>query len=235
MFEYAVAIGETTLLGREDSVFAPLGIEQMHAGYDILGLGSVCAYVLHGGRAHGARDERQILRAPQPALHAPRHEVIPLHGSSRLDRHRLVILREDVYAANVGFEQRAVEITREQYVIAAAENVKFSESALGGKNMVEILRGVEHDEPPRLLVSVETVKPAQRMFLKFPYHALLFLGFTLLVDLAEQLLDGPLQLLVAPLNYLFGRVGHLHVGFQLGVFEIAAVVETIPDDGYAEH
>ncbi len=204
MFEYAVAIGETTLLGREDSVFAPLGIEQMHAGYDILGLGAVCAYVLHGGRAHGARDERQILRAPQPALHAPRHEVVPLHGGSRLDRHRLVILREDVYAANVGFEQRAVEITREQYVIAAAENVKFSESALGGENMVEILRGVEHDEPPRLLVGVETVKPAQRMFLKFPYHALFFLCFTLLVDLAEQLLNGFFQLLVAPLNYLFG-------------------------------
>ena len=54
------------------------------------------------------------------------------------------------------------------------------------------------------------------------------------VDLAQELADGHLKLLVTALDEFLGLVAHLEVGLQLRVLQIVAVAGAVSDDRYAE-
>ena len=120
LLEERVAVAVAALLAGEFHFLALLQVEADHAGDQVLDLNAVGADVLHGGGAHLARDEREILRAPEAVAAGFRHEMVPDHAGA--DHHGdLFEAHVDVFdELDVRVQDRAREVPGEEEVAPRA-------------------------------------------------------------------------------------------------------------------
>ena len=176
MFEDALAVAEGTMFPREDQRVACIRAKHLDALDRIFRLCAVSPDVLHRRRPDLARDEREVLDAPQVAFDGPRHQVVPLdarfgthgHGVGRLG-HGVGRLGHDVDRRGARGQQHTVEILREENVVAPRQHRPFRGRPLPEKGG-QVVRRFELDEPRGPLPHVETVAAGEVDVIKIPNH-----------------------------------------------------------------
>ena len=169
MLEEALAVAEAAVRGIHHQHVARLDAEHLDALERILHLAAVGPDVLHRRGPRLAGNEREVLQAPEPPLDAPGHQRVPLDArlDAQPDRAALLAERRDALAHRA--EEHPLVVTREEYVVAAAEDVPLTRRA-GGEEFAQLVRRLEFNQTGSRLRDVETVAVAQVDMLKFSNH-----------------------------------------------------------------
>ena len=121
VFESAVAIAIAAFLGGEMSDLARLQVHRVYEEDEVLGFGAVGTDVLHGARAHFARDERQILEPIPMTINGILNPVVPRDACADAHVDVVAFVGCHVDFPHVRMQDRPVEISQEQQVGAAAD------------------------------------------------------------------------------------------------------------------
>lgn len=106
---------------------------------------------------------------PQSALYGPLHQVVPFDPGVGAHVYRAPLFAEQGDPLRDGGQQQPVVVLCEKYVVAAAQDAPaVGDSA--AENRVQILLGLEFDEPGGVLLDAETVASAQAGLVKFSDH-----------------------------------------------------------------
>jgi len=84
VLEHRVAVTETTLRGIQRENAAVLQVDGVQGLKAVLQLDAVGSDVLNGRRAHGARNQGQVLQTRQALGQCPLHKSVPIDAGTRL-------------------------------------------------------------------------------------------------------------------------------------------------------
>ncbi|MNV66073.1 hypothetical protein D3C71_1588080 [compost metagenome] len=122
VLEHRIPITKTTLRRIQREWLTSQQIDGVQRFKAVLQLDAVCANVLHRRSAHGARDQRQVLKPREPLRQRPGHAVVPDLASTRLHHPCLGRVVHQPQALDLHLEHHGLHITGQDDVAAAAQH-----------------------------------------------------------------------------------------------------------------